>query len=209
MEIGTSTYDYILSQYKDVIERSNWRSQSNFPLDNVLYELLSKRNISESTNQTSINIQNFEFLQFLRSKEVYFITLLHRCDFEDGVINDSITFIQQNLQINKSVTCNWMNELYGKFIEDKLVLCGILRIIAFLHITHYESTFIPMILASLRDSSTDCQEAALMLIEVIRTPECIDAIKNTEFSSPWIKEYADNVLEELELEIGSNVNKKN
>lgn len=208
MGIGTSARDYLIAQYLHSIEKNPWQLQNRLPLEDF-YNLLFERNIPESTSQESINFHNNEFLEFLRSKEHYFITLLHRCDFEDGMSNDAIVFIQQNLRHNESVTCNWLNEIYGKYLTDKLVLRGILRIVAFVRINNYDSTFVPMILASLRDTSTDCQEAALMLIEVIRSKECLDALKETTFTSPWIKEYAEGIIKELTEELTQNANQKN
>ena len=164
MGSGTSKYDYFINQYLYSIEKEPWKYQNMLSSENVYYSILLERNIPESTSQKSINYQNNEFFDFLRSKEEYFITILHRCDFEDGMKNDAIVFIQQNLRQNESVTCNWLNEIYGKYLDDKLVLCGILRIVAFVRIRNYDSTFVPMILASLKDPSIDCQEAALMLI---------------------------------------------
>ena len=208
MDTGTSIYDYLYSQYKNSLENNFWNMQIN-PAFDTWFNNIPLFQMPESTDQNSINVQNKNFLDFLRSKESLFITLLHRSDFEDGMTNDAIIFIQQNVDANKSVTCNWLNEIYGKYLKDKLVLCGILRILAFLHITDYESTFIPMIQASLKDDSIECQEAALMLIEVIRSKECLDVIESTTFSSDWIKEYADSIVSELREELQNNVNQKN
>lgn len=208
MDTGTSIYDYLYSQYKNSLENNFWNMQIN-PAFDTWFNNIPLFQMPESTDQNSINVQNKNFLDFLRSKESLFITLLHRSDFEDGMTNDAIIFIQQNVDANKSVTCNWLNEIYGKYLKDKLVLCGILRILAFLHITDYESTFMPMIIASLKDDSTECQESALMLIEVIRSKECLDVIESTTFSSDWIKEYADSIVSELREELQNNVNQKN
>lgn len=208
MDTGTSIYDYLYAQYKNSLENNLWNMQIN-PAFDTWFNNIPLFKMPESTDQNSINVQNKNFLDFLRSKESFFITLLHRSDFEDGMTNDAIIFIQQNIEANKSVTCNWLNEIYGKYLKDKLALCGILRILAFLRITDYESTFMPMIIASLKDDSTECQESALMLIEVIRSKECLDAIESTTFSSDWIKEYADSIVSELREELQNNVNQKN
>lgn len=208
MDTGTSIYDYLYAQYKNSLENNLWNMQSNQVYD-PWFNSIPLFKLPESTDQNSINVQNKNFLDFLRSKESFFITLLHRSDFEDGMTNDAIIFIQQNVDANKSVTCNWLNEIYGKYLKDKLVLCGILRILAFLHIKDYESTFMPMIQASLKDDSIECQESALMLIEVIRSKECLDAIESTTFSSEWIKEYADSIASELKEELQNNANQKN
>lgn len=206
MDIGTSLYDYINAQIRTSIEHNLW-NYINGPSLN-LASLIPATQMPESTDQNSINILNRKFFEFLRSKEAYFITLLHRADFEDGMTNDAIAFIQQNYNANESVTCNWLNEIYGKSLHDKSVLCGILRIIAFLRIKNYEAMFIPMIIASLKDNAIECQEAALMLIEVLRTKECLDAINSTSFTSEWIKDYAQDIANDLKEELKNHANKE-
>ena len=202
MDTGTSIYDYLQNQYFDSFLTKQWAWQYKLDLPTIM-DFSDKLNIiPESTDQSSINSQNDRYLKFLRSKESYFVTLLHRCDFEDGITNDAIEFARQNFNTNKSVTCNWFNEVYGRQLSDKLVLCGLLGILAYLRIKDYEDTFIPMIVASLNDESTECQEAALMLIEVIRSKECLDAVKSTKFQSAWINEYAESIVKDLIEELG-------
>ena len=207
MDIGTSFYDYINAQIRSSIEQNLW----NYVNGASLYfdSLIPKTQMPESTDQNSINILNKKFLDFLRSKEIYFVTLLHRVDFEDGMTNDAIAFILQNYQANESVTCNWLNEIYGKHQKDPLVLCGILRIIAFLRLKNAEAMFIPMIIASLKNDAVECQEAALMLIEVLRTKECLDAINSATFTSAWIQDYAQDIANDLKEELESYANQEN
>ena len=203
MDTGTSLYDYLQNQYIHTFLNKPWAWQYKLDLPTIPdFGDIKSNVIPESTDQSSINSQNDRYLKFLRSKESYFVTLLHRCDFEDGITNDAIEFACQNFNTNKSVTCNWFNEVYGRHLSDKLVLCGLLRILAYLRIKDYEDTFIPMIVASLNDESTECQEAALMLIEVIRSKECLDAVKSTKFQSAWINEYAESIVKDLIEELG-------
>lgn len=210
MGTGTSEYDYFRSLVNAYIEQNAWRFSSDWNT-NILYCLLNvaTADIPESTSQPNINLQNRKFLDFLRTKEAYFVTLLHRCDFEDGMSNDAIEFVRQNMHANESVTCNWLNEIYGRYQNDRQVLCGILRTVSFLHVRNYDATFTPMIIASLKDSSEECQEAALMLVETIRSKECLTAVRNTHFDSLWIKDYADNIVRELTDELESDADKKN
>ncbi len=185
-----------------MLEKNLWKLYGHIEFDYLL-DLYSQDLPIQSTKQTAVNAQNLEFMKMLQSKEQLYVTLLHRCDFEDGMSNDAIAFVRKFIKENESVTCNWLNVVYGKHLKDKDVLCGILRTVSFLHIKNYDSTFVPMIKASLSDSSIECQEAALMLIETIRNKACLEAIETTDFSNDIIKEYAESIASELrnELEI--------
>lgn len=212
MEIGTSLEDFVRAQLFEMIEKHPWQFQSQKESNvnsNLSLDIYSRDIPIQSTRQSVVNQQNLEFLEMLRSKENLYVTYLHRCGFEDGIKNDAIAFVEKFLKENESVTCNWLNEVYGRHLKDNLVLCGILRTVSFLHIKNYDYTFVPMIKASLSGGSIECQEAALMLIETIRNRACLEAIETTDFENDLVKEYAAGVANELRKELSINVAKEN
>ncbi|MDE6772978.1 MAG: hypothetical protein K2J49_10290, partial [Muribaculaceae bacterium] len=61
---------------------------------------------------------------------------------------------------------------------------------------------LPVVIAGLNHPSSEAQEAAIMVVEVWRTKNCLKALENCYFSSDWIREYASAVVNELKNELG-------
>lgn len=158
---------------------------------------------TESTGVDDINKANQEYLDYLRSRTEEIAISISHTVFDDGMDNDVTLLIKSFAKKNKSVTYNWLNELYSKNLNNPIVIHGILRSIAMITELGDENVLLPIVVASLRSDNSLEQEAAIMVVEEWRTKECLDAICSVPtFSSKIITDYANMVKEELKEELG-------
>ena len=115
--------------------------------------------------------------------------------------NDVIELIRSYIKKNKSATYNWLNELYSKNLKNSPLIEGLLRTLAMVTERGDENSLLPIVISGLRSGVASEQESAIMVIEEWRTKECLDALKTTQFSTGWIKTYAEKVMHELEEEV--------
>ena len=135
-----------------------------------------------------------------------FVNLLHHTVFEDGMNNPAIDIVRRIYQLEPYMTVTWLYGVYGMSQNDHVVIDGVLRIIAFLEIpSDVAVSFIPMLSLALLDESINCQEAAIMICEVWRSKECLEALQKATISDSPLKDYADSVISEISKEIDSNV----
>ena len=59
--------------------------------------------------------------------------------------------------------------------------------------------------AGLTDKSKPVQESSIMVVESWRTLACYQALKQTQFAEGWIKDYATEVMLELEDELKDEI----
>ena len=156
----------------------------------------------DSTDTDAINQINEEFALRLKARSKYFIISLKMADFEDGMTNELSDEVEQYLAHNKYPTYAWLNSLYSQNQTDYEVIAGLLRIINLTIDTSDSNYLLPIVKCGLNDRNIEAQEAAIMVVERWRTKECLDALQTAHFSSPWIKEYADNIISELIKELG-------
>lgn len=164
--------------------------------------LFGKKIISNfSTSSIDLNIQNEVFFEFLKKETDTFIRILYYTDFEDGIVPEISDRVNQYLEQNRLITYNWFNYLYSNYQDNTIVIAGLLRIIGQIDISNEVDCLLPLVECGLNHKDSTAQEAAIMVIEKWRTKNCLKALKNTSFSSDWMKKYALEVIRELENEL--------
>ncbi len=158
--------------------------------------------VSFGTRSVDVNKLNRDDLEFFRMFSDDVVRAIMTTDFEDGMGNDVTELIQSFMRRNKFITYNWLNELYGKNIENPSFVEGLLRVLAIVTEKGEETILMPLVVAGLRSDHSAEQEAAIMVIEEWRTKECLDALKTSSFVSGWVRRYAEKVEKELVEELG-------
>lgn len=167
-------------------------------------ESLFQRASKDSTSSIDINRINEEFRSSLLERTQTFVWALKHTDFEDGVENDITKEVQGYIEKNKYVTYLWLSSIYSNNQKDADVLAGLLRVIGMTVELEDTDMLLPMVKAGLSDPQSKTQEAALMVIEQWRTPNCLDAIETAPlFASSWIRSYAEQIKTELKEETQS------
>lgn len=177
--------------------------QSNF--------LFSSENMTDSSN---INEINKKHLELLSSKNDFFVNLLLHTDFEDGMDNKAIAFVEKNINENVFATYLWLSNLYNLYsriheydMNRNLILAGILRIFSYISGNSYlrsiEPTLLGLIKSALSDSNLVVKEAGVMVIEELRDKESLELLKQFNFKGTLIEKYVKTVTKELEEELDS------
>ena len=156
---------------------------------------------SYNTRTSDINKVNQEDLEYFRTRSIEIIHAIAQTDFEDGKENDLIELVENFMRRNKSVTYNWLCEIYSSNIENSNIVEGLLRIISYVTDRGDETILLPIVVAGLRSDNVSEQEAAIMVIEEWRTKECLEALMNTSFSTIIVEKYAHKVIAELKNEL--------
>lgn len=189
--------NYSLSDYieNDAI---NVRKKESFLRDDTLK--LEGIEI-DSTNDTSINKNNEEFLCSLREQEGDFVISLERTDFEDGYNNPILDFIEKNICQNRYMTFLWLYEVYSRHRENERIIAGLLRIVECKTTVEDIDTFFPLVELGIKNANPMCQEAAIMTIETWRDKQCLELLESSHLSSPLMQQYANIVISELKKEL--------
>lgn len=156
---------------------------------------------SYNTRTSDINKVNQEDLEYFRTRSIEIIYAIAQTDFEDGKENDVIELVETFMRRNKSVTYNWLCEIYSCNLENSNIVEGLLRIISYVTDKGDETILLPIVVAGLRSNNVSEQEAAIMVIEEWRTKECLEALMNTSFSTIIVEKYAHKVMAELKKEL--------
>lgn len=165
-----------------------------------------KKNVNPFSTSTDdlVEIQKRRFKAIMPDM-LSFVNLLHHTVFEDGMSNSAIDSVRQVYRREPYMTVTWLYGVYGMNQNDHEVIDGILRIIAFLEIpADIALAFIPMLRLAMLDDTVNCQEAAIMICEVWRTKECLEALQRAAFSDALLKAYADSVISELSNELDAH-----
>ena len=163
---------------------------------------------TENFNWTFIFILAVVFYVYwseFNKKNTKFVYLLHHTNFEDAQENEATQFFAELYKQDPCISLFWLNGVYTDNQKDVAVLEGILRIISMLDAPEYRKYILPMVKASFNDTHVEVQEAAIMVAENWRNKMCLDALTSTQFASNWIKDYANQVIEELREELADEI----
>lgn len=176
--------------------------------------------VPNSTDTRDINEQNKIDLKKLDEQSSMFVNLLIHVDFEDGYTNDAIVFVENKMKTNAFAVCLWLNKIYMQYAtskeldENRIIVTGVLRIIAYLNQTKDFAVIMPAFYAMIR-ASVLCddiaeQEAALMVIESWRNKEFLSILEESieHIRDASLKEYAAKLQSEISDELkkaGANV----
>lgn len=160
-----------------------------------------EKDIESSSSNSALRQRNQYLLDQFNKGNAKFKYILHHTDFEDGYLNEATEMFEEYYKEDPCISLFWMSGFYSDNLDDKVVIEGLLRILSGLEIQEYRKYVIPLVKASFNDVDPAVQEAAIMVAENWRNEMCLTALRQTEFSSPWIREYANKVIEELSEEL--------
>ncbi len=215
-DLSSYSVEVPASEWEKVLGTINYKLD---PEDNFEVKFFSDKQVStpkavddiikkEAELSTSASAQrqlNIDLLQEFNKKNAKFVYLLHHTNFEDAQENEATQFFAQLYKQDPCISLFWLNGVYTDNQKDVAVLEGILRIISMLDAPEYRKYILPMVKASFNDTHVEVQEAAIMVAENWRNKMCLDALTSTQFASNWIKDYANQVIEELREELADEI----
>ena len=139
---------------------------------------------------------------FFNGRASVFAGLLKITDFEDGMDNEPIREARSYWNQDERNTIYWLANIFYSNRDDDDVMAGLLRVVGAVAGNEPINLLMPLFEEGLRRDSSKVQEAAIMLAEEWRTPECLETLQTATYQSEWIEEYARLVENELKEELG-------
>lgn len=161
------------------------------------------------TSSEAINLNNERDKERFDKQSYKFLYTLRHTVFEDGMDNDATEMFSRMTKQNKYVAICWLHDLWADHQEEPAVVEGIIRLIGGINDKAYWKTLMSIVRAGLSDKNESVQEAAVMVTEAWRTLACYQALQQTHLPDGWIKDYAIEVMEELEEELRDEIHQKN
>lgn len=196
--VGIELSDTGDGQYK--VAKENFADGDFYSCNDISSQSISFKDPT-STNRFDINAINEAHLQRMDGDKPLFLYLLSHSEFEDGMNNEAIEFLASRFKENEMATFKWLNKEYASLSSDPILLSGLLRCIAMSDCASNDPSFTTMAISGLAHKSIDVNEAAIGLIEAIRSAECLNALKEHAFEMPLLEDYRKIVADELEKEL--------
>lgn len=204
MKVTIDSTNYAIKEVQITGDSETSRVKNNTSFDDTAPQTI-RPNYNSTSTEDSFLVQ-LKKLEVLNQETPRFISLLHHTDFEDGMSNPAIEFVDKLFTKSPSLLVTWLYSVYACANKDSIVIDGLLRIIAFIEMPYaFMKSFLPMIELALNNSTINCQESAVMLCEVWRTSECLELLKHTTYTDPLIQSYAESIILELIKELGKDV----
>lgn len=159
---------------------------------------------SETTNQALLDA-NERDMDFFKEHEYKFYYTLRHVVFEDGCDNDATALFDSMITRNKYVAISWLQNFWCEHQGDSVIFEGIIRLIGRVSDKGFWKMLFSIVRSGFTDKDPKVQEAAIMVAESWRTKNCLDALKNTQYSTPWIQDYATQIIAELTEELGDEI----
>lgn len=127
------------------------------------------------------------------------VDMIKESEIEWGCISAFDRYLINNRK-NKNLIDN-INEIFLENIDNADIVTKIFRAFSYLK---YEETYPnaqTMCLASLSVNNNEIKEAAIQLFEAWRNKEALELLKKIDITEKWLKEYAEQVMAEIEEEL--------
>ncbi|MBN1970226.1 MAG: hypothetical protein JW870_12730 [Candidatus Delongbacteria bacterium] len=159
--------------------------------------------ISFNSATTNENFINEKRLKKLESEFTIKLKLfLVEENFEYGFENKADILLKEQMSINKTATKEWLNNIYVQNYSNHEIMIGILRLISRFEIEDVSPQGQTMAIAALAHNNPEVQECGIRAFESWCSIENIDLLKAVNVQQPWLKEYLNSVIKDIELEYG-------
>ena len=162
----------------------------------------SVKYVSSSEESTSdANLINERFLSKLDADKEGIIYLMLHTSIEDGYDNEVVEYMRPYFNESKYMTLFWLYGLYAQYMSNQWVFAAILNLLSCLDVKQRDmSSMVSLVSNGLNSKYSIVQEAAIKVVEKWRSKECLEAMRQSTFSSSWMMSYAKRVIQELEIE---------
>lgn len=163
-------------------------------------------NISSSSIESNDNIINQKILNEFKQKYTQeFLNLILEDDFEYGYSSQSETFVKKLFNINTLITKEWLNTIFIDYFNDTRIIIGLLHIISHLNYYKIYPQGQTMAIAALSHTSSQVIECGIRVFENWGTSDSLKLLKNVQCRDMWLQEYVEQVILDLEEELGGDV----
>jgi len=163
--------------------------------------------ITSSTSDASSEafIHRLRLSQFKNKYTPEFLRIIFEENFEYGFNSLSDLFVKQLMEMNDGITREWLNSIYRDYWHDARVFIGLLHVISHLEYEQICPEGPTMAMAALYHPSVEVRECGIRAFENWGASESLSILRNFRCDEKWLQEYVEQVVSDLEEELGGNV----
>jgi len=151
--------------------------------------------------QSAENAANRERLrQFQSAHTARFLQLASETDFEYGYTSSLDLFLQERIRENHSITKEWLNAIFIDGFESVPIATATLRALAHLDYALVAPQGPTIALSALTHRSPEVRECGIRAFESWGTLDCLRILKSVTRQEPWMQQYLEKVISDLEEE---------
>lgn len=166
--------------------------------------------VNKPLDQSVENFLNKERISDLESNfREEFLAELENSDFEFGYFNEADKFIRDQMDINSSVTKEWLNKMFLEYFNNSKILEGIIRIISNMKREEIFPQGQVMALAALSHRDVVIKECAIRSFEYWGGKDSIEILENIVTGIKWLDDYIRDVINDIKEEEYVSTNEKN
>ncbi|MDS4060652.1 MAG: hypothetical protein RKP73_19090 [Candidatus Contendobacter sp.] len=169
----------------------------------VLQEVIDTATASDTSFEAFINRRRIRELKHQKTHEL--IRIILEEDFEYGFNSPSDLFIIGLMEVNPSITREWLNSVFIEYFHDTRVVIGLLHIISHLEYYQIYPQGPTMAIAALSHVSAEVRECGIRAFENWGMSESLNVLKNVRCAEKWLQEYVEQVVSDLEDDLGGHV----
>jgi len=226
--IYRSVFDSYIQAYKRIADESNEIAKLHAKIStNPLLKLIPKSNgsmttiltedseeldildvtdstgtvgISEYRSSSAFYTEKQETELALAEKDFVrnFLQLIEDSIFEFGFKNAADEYVQNALVRYRAHAREWINTLFNKEFNNPETTSSILRVIAHFDFSQMRPQGVTMATAALSHDDIEVKECGVRCFENWESPENIHILESVDFSDPWLEEYVDEVISNLQ-----------
>jgi len=191
---GIESYDIVTgieSSFLEVVE-----SASATDMEPMFLEVLESD--SALIDENFINRKRLNNLRRRFTREL--LQVINQEDFEYGKENKADLLVKQQMDVNASVTKEWLNYIFVENFDNVSVLVGILRIIGHIDYDDIRPNGVTMALSALTHNDIEVKECGIRAFENWEALENIKVLENLDVMPKWLQDYINQVIIDLKKE---------
>jgi hypothetical protein len=162
-------------------------------------------NTTATSKLTPESLQNVWRLRRFKEKHTpMLLRIIQEQDFEYGFDSSADLFIKGLMEINSAVTKEWLNSVFIDHFHDGAVIIGLLHIISHLDYFKIYPQGPTMAVAALSHSDAEVRECGIRAYENWGSSESLKVLKSVKCEEQWLQQYVEQVIADLEEELGVN-----
>lgn len=130
------------------------------------------------------------------------LILLKEEHFEYGYENKCDLLVREQMEINSSVTREWLNKIFNENFDKPFVLVGILRLISRFQYEEISPEGTCMAIASLSHKNLEVKECGIRAFENWESINHLPILQNIFVEKKWLRDYLEKVINNIERSYG-------
>lgn len=155
---------------------------------------------------SSENILNENRKKEMEKNTDYFVNLLCNTDFENGMDNEVFFYFDDLMRMNKSVTREWLNDIFITNYGKADVLMKILYLLSDYSLLDLGNNATAMATMGVNHKNDKVKYAALKAFGHWRSYETLIMFENIEIETSWVKMKLDKLIKRIKEEYDSKNN---